>query len=135
MPSFRDISHDGWLCTMKKGTFTVLYNSSWNFINSQLGSCCQGKRYGTEKAGYTTRPPSKKNTPAGSLSSSQPGLAAVLGQPSMGRTYFVYARSCLYWTAGKALRFSEFFFSLFFTKHIDLVLANFSQIFRFMAFF
>jgi hypothetical protein len=31
-----------------------------NSISSQLGSCCQGNRYGTEKAGGTARPSRKK---------------------------------------------------------------------------
>ncbi len=44
-----------------------------NSISSQLGGPCQGNRYGWEKAGGTARPSCTKPTPAGSLSSSQPG--------------------------------------------------------------
>jgi len=41
-------------------------------ISSQLGSSCQGNRYGAEKAGGTAPSIMYKITPAGSLSSSQP---------------------------------------------------------------
>jgi hypothetical protein len=50
--------------------------SAGNFISLQLGSPCQGNRYGTEeKAGGTARPSHTKShpPPAGSLSSRQPG--------------------------------------------------------------
>jgi hypothetical protein len=50
MPSLRVVAHDGWL------RFTALYNSSWGSISTQLGSSCQGNRYGTEKAGGMAPP-------------------------------------------------------------------------------
>ncbi len=44
-----------------------------NFISSQLGSSCQGNRYGTQKAGGTARTSCTKSHLPGSLSSSPPG--------------------------------------------------------------
>ncbi len=103
----------------------LLYSSSWTFYHLAAGQLLLGQpvRYGKGRL-WAIRPVHqvKKNT-----HTHQPGHSpqASLGwPPSMFRTYFVYARSCLYWTAGKALRFSEFFFSLFMTKHIDLVHAE-----------
>jgi hypothetical protein len=70
MPSLLDIAHDGWLCTM----YIVFITAARNSVSSQLGSCCQGNLYVTEKADGTPRPSHTKScTPAGSLSSSQPG--------------------------------------------------------------
>ncbi len=55
----------------------LLYNGSLNSVSSQLGSSCQGHRYGTEKSGSTARPsrPSrtKSHLPGNSPPASQAG--------------------------------------------------------------
>ncbi len=56
MPSWRDVAHDGWLCT-----FTIHITAAGNSVSTQLGSSCQGIRYGTEKPGGTTRPSHTKS--------------------------------------------------------------------------
>jgi hypothetical protein len=77
MPSLRDKTHDGWLCT---GCVPLLYNSSCS-TSSQLGSSWQGNRHGTEKAGVKARPSrTKSHLPGHSPPASQ--RAALLDQPS-----------------------------------------------------
>jgi hypothetical protein len=56
MPSLRDLAHDGWICK-----FNICITASGNSIISQLGSSCQGNRYGTEKTGGTAGPSHKKS--------------------------------------------------------------------------
>ncbi len=63
MPFLHDVALDGWLCT-----FTILQQLHGNFIISQLGSFCQGNRYGTEKPGGTASPSQTKSHQPGSLS-------------------------------------------------------------------
>jgi hypothetical protein len=55
MPSLCDVAHDGCLCTFTNIT------APGNSISSQLGSSCQGNRYGIEKAGGTARSSRTKN--------------------------------------------------------------------------
>ncbi len=65
VPSLCEVAHDG---------YTVyIYNitAEGNSISSHLGISCQGNQYGTKKADVTVI--KDKITPAGSLSSSQPG--------------------------------------------------------------
>jgi hypothetical protein len=68
MPSLRDLAHDGWLCT-----FLILYNSRWKFQQLAAGQLLSGQpvRYG--KGRRYVPPIMYKITPAGSLSSRQPG--------------------------------------------------------------
>jgi hypothetical protein len=49
----------------------------------QLGSSCQGNRYGTEKAGGTARPSRTKSHLPGTLSSSQAGKPPCRSSPSV----------------------------------------------------
>jgi hypothetical protein len=65
MPSLRDVAHDGWLCVMC--TFTI----SWKF--HQLAAGHAGKAVWFGKGRRFGPSITYKITPAGSLSSSQPG--------------------------------------------------------------
>jgi hypothetical protein len=66
MPSLREVTYDGWLCTC---TVTAAGNS----ISSQLGSSCKGNRYSTVKAGGTVRPSRTSHLPGHSPLASQAG--------------------------------------------------------------
>ncbi len=69
MPSLRDIAHDGWLCV-----YIFYTTAAGNSISSQLGSSCQGNRYGVERAGSTARPSrTKSHLPSQSPPVSQAG--------------------------------------------------------------
>jgi hypothetical protein len=70
MPSLHDVAHDGWLCNV----YIYFITAAENSISSQLGSSCQGSRYGIVKGRRYGPSITDEITPAGSLSSSsQPG--------------------------------------------------------------
>jgi hypothetical protein len=64
MSSLRDVAHDGWLCT---------FTSSWNFHQLAAGQLLSGQPVRSGKAKRYGPSITYKITPAGSLSSSQPG--------------------------------------------------------------
>jgi hypothetical protein len=64
MPSLRDVAHDRWLCSKM---YIYYITAAGNSISSQLGSSCQGNRYGTEKTG------TKSHLPVHSSPASQVG--------------------------------------------------------------
>ncbi len=57
MPSLCDVGHVGWLCNV----YIYFITAAENSISSQLGSSCQGSRYGIVKAGGTSRPSRTKS--------------------------------------------------------------------------
>jgi hypothetical protein len=69
MPSWRDAAHDGWLLVV----YICFITAAGNSISSQLGSSCQGNRYGAEKAGSRVRPSCTKSCLLCTLSPSQSG--------------------------------------------------------------
>ncbi len=67
--SFRNVAHDGWLCTVH-----LLFNNSWKFHQFVAGRSWQGNWYGTEKADSTARPSrTKSHLPGHSPPASQAG--------------------------------------------------------------
>ncbi len=72
MPSLRDVTHEGMV------VYIYYVTAARNSVRSQLGSSCQGNRYGTEKAGALAR--TKSHLPGHSPPASM--AAALLGQPS-----------------------------------------------------
>ncbi len=71
MTSLRDLAHDGWMC---KFIICTCIPTTAMHISSQLGSSCQGNRYGTENTGGTARPSRKKShLPSHSPPASQAG--------------------------------------------------------------
>jgi hypothetical protein len=69
MPSLCDVANDRLLCTL-----AICTTAAGNSISSQLGSPCQGNRYGMEKAGGTASPAhTKSHLPGHSPPASQTG--------------------------------------------------------------
>jgi hypothetical protein len=56
MPSLRDVARDRWLFV-----YIFYIKAAGHSISLQLGSSCQGNRYGTQKAGDTARPSRTKS--------------------------------------------------------------------------
>jgi hypothetical protein len=64
LPSMRDFSHDGWLCTF---TITTVLTAAGNVISSKLGSFCRGRLYGPARLAVRTVHRSKNHTCQASL--------------------------------------------------------------------
>ncbi len=116
--SLRDLAHYGWLCT-----FTYI-TADGHSISSQLGSSCQGNRYGTKKAGDTARPScTKSDLPVYSPSDIQAGRRVGPAQNSLQPLWFLFLPS---WTVlSCALKFLWFSSSLFMIQKLSSIFKNF----------
>ncbi len=105
MPSYRDVAHDGWLCSIGICVVHFLYNSSWKFYQLTAEQLLSGQpvRYGKSRR-HGPSITYKITLARSSLSFSQPGeppcWASPLAFGLIDGNHFLVSKLLFFWGGG-----------------------------------